>query len=333
MKARGGLAILVCALAPLAIPASAAAKAGYYVSKPSIFNLINLRGSHGYRIFIYGASRDQVWIVAYKGAASAAYLGRGTVSEGGVEGRIGNLGRISVRLDPDSRTEVEANGPGCNGRAPVTRTGRFTGLIRFRGENDYTDVDSESASGFMHRSYRTVCKRSAGNRDQARKRPPTVSLSAVSRRYPRAPWFSVFKQEPPKRSKFASSLAEANYTVRSIERRPNLGIYRSASATSSPETFAVTPLGAGPVTATVAPPPPFSGTATYEKSRDGNGTWSGDLAVELPGRGTLSLTDPTYHAKLCRNFACAGPIGECFFVSVSVVQAERLRRLAARVRP
>lgn len=335
MKPRGGLLILVCALAAMALPAGAAAKPGYYVIQPAIFNTIDLRGSHGYGIHVFGVSRNQVWIVVSRGAASAAYLGRGTVSEDEIEGRFGNLGRISVRLDPDSRTEVEENGPGCNGRSSVTRRGRFTGLIRFRGENGYTDVHAESASGFAHRSYRTVCKRSAGSWGQARRQPPTVSLSAVSSRYPRAPWFSVFKEKPPKRSRFTSSLSEANYTVRSIERRPNLGIYRSVSATSSPETFAVTPLGTGPVSATVAPPPPFSGTATYEKSRDGSGTWSGDLAVELPGRGKLPLTDPTYHAKLCRNFACACPIGECFFVSVSVVQAraERLRRLAARVRP
>lgn len=333
MKARGGLAILVCALAAMALPAAVAAKPGYYVSKPGIFNSIDLRGSHGYGIHVFGLSRNQVWIVVIRGGASASYLGRGTVSENEIEGRFGNLGRISVRLDPDSRTEVEENGPRCKGRASVTRRGRFIGLIHFRGENGFTEVHAGSASGFAYRRYRTVCKRSAGSWGQARKQPPTVSLSAVSSRYPSAPWFSVFKQEPSKRSKFASSLAEANYTVRSIERRPNLGIYRSVSATSSPETFAVTPLGAGPVTATVAPPPPFSGTATYEKIRDGGGTWSGDLAVELPGRGKLPLTDPTYHAKLCRNFACACPIGECFFVSVAVVQAERLLRLAARVRP
>jgi hypothetical protein len=323
-------------VAALVLPAAAAAKPGYFVSKPSILNLIDLRGSNGYRVHVFGFSRNQVWIVANRGAASAAYLGRGTVTEGGIEGQFGNLGRISVRLDPGSRTEVEDTDPGCKGRAGVTHRGRFTGLIRFRGERGFTDVDVKSARGFAHRSYRTVCKRPAEGKGQARKRPATLSLSAVSSRYPRAPWFSVFKEKPPRRSKFSSSLTEANYTVRSIERRPNLGIYRTVSATSPPETFAVTPLGDSPVIATVAPPPPFSGTATYERTPGRKtGSWSGDLAVELPGRGKLSLTDPTYRAKLCRNFACACPIGECFFVSVTVVQAraERLRRLAARVRP
>ncbi|HSS40932.1 MAG TPA: hypothetical protein VLK37_00110 [Solirubrobacterales bacterium] len=335
MKAWGRLVVLVCALAALAIPALAAAQPGYYVSKPSILDVIDLRGSHGYGVHVFGVSRNQVWVVVTKGSASAAYLGRGTVSEDGIEGEFGNLGRISVRLESDSHTEMEEPEPGCKGRASVTRTGRFTGLIRFRGENGFTNVHVKSAGGFAHRRYRTVCKRPPEHRSQARKQPPTVSLSAVSRRYARAPWFSVFKQMPSKRSKFFSSLEEANYTARMIERRPNLGIYRTASATSAPETFAVTPLDTSPVTATVAPPAPFSGSATYEKNGGGGGTWSGDLAVELPGRGKLSLTDSTYHAKLCRSFACACPIGECFFVSVGVVQGrvERVRRLAARVRP
>ena len=62
-------------------------------------------------------------------------------------------------------------------------------------------------------------------------------------------------------------------------------IYRSARATASRDTFEVTPLGSNPVTATVEPPAPFSGTALYEKKPGGETSWSGDLAVELPGRG------------------------------------------------
>jgi hypothetical protein len=110
-------------------------------------------------------------------------------------------------------------------------------------------------------------------------------------------------------------------------------IFRSASASSLPETFAVSPPGSTPVTATVEPPAPFTGTATYEKGAGGKVVWSGDLAVELPGRGEVSLADPTFRAKLCRKFACACPIGECFFASISVVQrrTQRLRRLAARL--
>lgn len=334
MKARGALAILVCAMAALALPAGAVAKPGYYVSPPSFFSSFDLRGSNGYSIHVFGLSGNRVWIVASMGAGSASYLGRGKVTPDSVEGRFGSLGRVSVQFEP-AWTERQGVRDGCKGKPASNRQGRFTGLIRFRGEEGFTSVDAAGARGFAYRTYRTVCKRPRGERPPPDGKPPTTSLSAVSSRYPSAPWFSVFKQEPPKRSRFALSLEDANYTVRTIERRPNLGIYRTVSARSSPETFAVTPLGTSPATATVDPPAPFSGTATYEKTPEGKPTWTGDLTVELPGRGELSLTDPTYHATLCRNFACACPIGECLFVSVTVAEgrAERLRRLAARAQP
>lgn len=333
MKARGGLAVLVCALAALTLPAAAAAKPGYYVSEPAVFSSFDLRGSNGYAIHVFGISPNKVWILVEKEAASAAYLWRGRVTERAIEARLGKFGRMSLRLQPGARSEVEREQRGCRGRPGVRHEGRFGGVFRFRGEQGFTSVDVEGARATVFRSFRLVCKR--GREGEPRyERPPTSSLSAVSSRYPRAPWFSVFKLEPTLKPAFAS-LEDAQYTAHTTEPRPGLGVVRSASATAPPETFAVSPRGATPVTATVAPPAPFSGTATYERTPGGKGTWSGDLAVELPGRGTLPLTDSSYRAELCRSFACACPIGECLFVSVSVVETEmkRLRRLAARVRP
>lgn len=331
MKARGGLAILVCLLALMALPASAAAKPGYYVVEPSIFSSIDLPGSNGYRVQIFGVSRRQVWILVEKGGASAAYLWRGRVTENAIEAELGKLGRVSVQLQPGSSSEAEQRQAGCKGKPGVRREGRFAGVIGFRGEKNFTSVDVESARGTVFRSFRMVCKRPVGTEPRY-KPPPTTSLSAVSSRYPRAPWFSVFKQEPARKAG-RPYLKEAQYTAHTTERDPGMGVVRSASVTAEPETFAVSPLGTTPATASVAPPAPFSGTASYEKTSDGKGIWSGDLAVELPGRGTLSLTDPTYRAELCRSFACACPIGECFFISVVAFEAraERLRRLAARV--
>lgn len=331
MKARGALAILVCAMAALTLPASPAAKPGYYVAEPTIFSWIDLRGSNGYEVHISGVSQSQVWILVEKGGASAAYLWRGRVTENAIEAKLGKFGRVSVQLQPGARSEAEQRQVGCKGKPGVRREGRFAGTIRFRGERGFTSVAVESARGMVFRSFRLVCKRRGGKEPQY-KEPPTTSLSAVSSRYPRAPWFSVFKQEPARKASFPA-LEEAQYTAHTTELQPGLGVVRSASVNSEPETFAVSPLGTSPATASVAPPAPFSGTASYEKTPDGKGIWSGDLAVELPGRGTLSLTDSSYRAELCRSFACACPIGECFFITVAAVQAraERLRRLAARV--
>jgi hypothetical protein len=343
MKARGRLLFLVCALAAsMGLPAGAAAKPGYRVIDPSRLVVLSLDGSHGYSIDVVG-SGSNVAVLASKGLLASpdrpsftavTYSVRGKVTDEGIEARYGSRGRVSVRMEPGARVEVEDNGPGCKGKPSVTRRGRFTGTIRFQGEKGFTRVRATQAKGFLSRSYRLVCKRPRGENRDARKAPPTTSLGAISSRYPSAPWFSVYKEEINRRGAQFSS-EEANYTASATEKRQGMTIFRLGTAIAPPETFAVSPLGVSPITATVAPGPPFSGTAAYEKSAGGKAIWSGDLAVELPGRDEVSLADSTYRAKLCRSFACACPIGECFFVSVGVIEGrmQRLRSLAARVQP
>lgn len=339
MKARGGLVLLICAVgAILALPATAVAKPGYYVSKPLRMSMISLSGSNGYSIRVFAFGSKQVMLFASRGfetSTSVSYSVRGRVSDERIEARFGSLGRISLRFEPNPTKEVEQRQAGCKGKRAVTRKGRFSGTIRLRGEQGFTRVRARAANGFVSRSYRLVCKRPSPGRNQPSfKFPAATSLSAVSSRGSAAPWFSVYKQEPARRGRFASS-EEAEYTARAIERRQGMTIFRSASASAPPETFAFTPPGSSPVSATVAPPSPFSGTAAYEKSAGGGASWSGDLAVELPGRGVIPLADPTYRAKLCRSFACACPAGFCAFLIVSSgrPQVQRLRQLAERMRP
>jgi hypothetical protein len=52
--------------------------------------------------------------------------------------------------------------------------------------------------------------------------------------------------------------------------------------------------------ATIAPPRPFSGSATYQGSTGAPPTWIGDLAVSLPGTERLSLVGPDYRPRLYR---------------------------------
>lgn len=328
--------ILVCTLAAMALPAATAAKPGYYVSEPFRFASFSVAATHGYRLHVFGYSSDQVGILVEKGSTSANYTVTGTVTDTLIRGRFGKLGRVSMRLDPRARTKTEENEPGCKGAAGIAREGRFTGVIRFRGEEGYTTARAESASGFAVRGFRLVCKRrQPRNGGKQRKEPPAISLNATSRRSPLAPWFTVYKQEPDSPVRPGDmGFEDAFYMARTGELRPNMAIVRSASVQAAPETFAVSPLGDVPTTASVAPPPPFSGTASYEKAADGTLTWTGDLAVELPGRGRIPLVGSAFTAKLCRDLSCACPIGSCvFFVALRPGEPRlaRLQRLAARV--
>jgi hypothetical protein len=330
------LALACCTVALAALPAAASAKPGYYVSEPSIFSTLDVRGSHGYRITVLGLGKH-VSILAFKGGASASYSVRGKVTEERLQARFGNRGRVSMRLQPTEPPEEESEGE-CKGKAPATQKGVFRGTIRFRGERGFTRVRAAQARGVVYRSYRQVCKRRRHEPPPPKlSEIPSSSLSAVSSRGQWAPWFSAFKEEPAKpRPNFSSSLEEANYIAASAERRGRMTIYRSAGVTAPAETFTVTPLGTQPVSATVAPPAPFRGTASYERGPAGTGAWSGDLRVELPGLGEVPLTGSSYRAELCRSFACACPVGQCGFLVVVGTggwRAARLRQLSTAAAP
>jgi hypothetical protein len=59
-----------------------------------------------------------------------------------------------------------------------------------------------------------------------------------------------------------------------------------------------------PAEATVAPPAPFSGSATFERASSTRSTWLGDLALELPGFGRVRLAGPKYRSLVCRGNHC-----------------------------
>jgi hypothetical protein len=52
--------------------------------------------------------------------------------------------------------------------------------------------------------------------------------------------------------------------------------------------------------ATVGPPKPFSGTASFVRNIDGSTEWSGTLSVALPGAQSTALTGPAFEADLAK---------------------------------
>jgi len=65
-----------------------------------------------------------------------------------------------------------------------------------------------------------------------------------------------------------------------------------------PGTFLTTLPGEHPATATLKPPAPFSGEAEYVGASPVSHSWTGDLAVQLPGQ-LLPLTGPEFASSLC----------------------------------
>lgn len=85
------------------------------------------------------------------------------------------------------------------------------------------------------------------------------------------------------------------FSASATERRGGMIVERAALASGREGSF-VFDTGLG--TATVAPPRPFSGTATLGANADGTTSWSGSLRVDLPGRKGLALATPSFTAGL-----------------------------------
>jgi hypothetical protein len=89
----------------------------------------------------------------------------------------------------------------------------------------------------------------------------------------------------------------AAFTAIVKERIGPLKILRNVG-NGSPSSFAV---GPHLRTATVTPPAPFSGSATFQRQGESKSpSWSGSLAVSFPGKPDVPLTGPSFTSVFLR---------------------------------
>jgi hypothetical protein len=81
----------------------------------------------------------------------------------------------------------------------------------------------------------------------------------------------------------------------------------SSSATT---TFQVPNLAEPLAEAIIEPAAPFSGAATFHLDDAKTASWTGDLAVDLPGLAKMPLTGPKITAGLCHGSHCTKTLPE-----------------------
>lgn len=293
-------ALLACAIAALAAFAPAAsAKPGYVVVPGSHSVELSLKGSHGFRI-----SAGKVGRFFYFQAADlrsvATYLNRSPRQKGsGIKARFPGIGRISVRFQPQGPAEREP--PffhECSGGEIIKQHGRFVGTIRFRGERGYTAVSKTSASGEVTTIEREVCKRSIFD-DGPDVETDRTELWAYSKSKGRAVGFDASTLGPPESPSitFGASI---------VERRRGMEIFRNTFASGEESQLTAGDSRPHPLSATVSPPAPFHGSAEFQRTTEGDSTWTGSLSVHFPGLDQVALTGPGFDARFCQHSGCHG---------------------------
>jgi hypothetical protein len=286
---------LVAAVPAILLGAGAARAAETSVS-------MSLRGSNGFALRLGTFRGGLVELEASRGVpggtAYARYLVHGEVSAEGIDAELGALGRIDARFDPAGAAHAFPASGGCPGGRAVHRAGRFVGTIRFRGEEAFTSVAARSAKGSV---LRTCAPAEEPRRARTgSNQPPVVfqtQLAAARKAGGRLVSFNdetTARLGPDGRLGPPSPLVQAELE----ERRGPISIERSAVVEDGP--IAASPLGAVPVTASVAMRGPFSGAGAYRAEAGSAPSWSGDLRVALPGAGEVPLAGPGFTAILCR---------------------------------
>ncbi len=292
--------LLACALAALlAFAPGANAKPGYVVIPGSHSVELSLEGSHGFRISA-GKFGRLFYVQAADERSVATYLNRSPRQEGdGVEAKFPGIGRISVRFEPQGQLRREPPFfSQCKGGGTVKQRGYFEGTIRFRGERGYTAVRATRAPGEVATTEKEICKRSMFDDDPDVEADRT-ELWAYSRSKGRAVGFSasIFGPAESPLTTFGASI---------VERRRGLTIFRHTFADEKESQLIAGDSRPHPLSGTVTPPPPFHGSAQFQRTPEGDRSWTGTLSVDFPGLDRVALTGPSFDARFCQHSGCHG---------------------------
>ena len=288
-RATGALLIFASLLV---LPASAMAGGGSDLK-------LQFTGSDGYKFSVggYGATVviDASKPGRSKGRSWSTYVARGKVTTSSIHANLGSLGRVAMRFHPAGGVTYGKRHRHCVGPDRYTiQPGVFAGTFRFRGEGGYTAAEVHRVKGKVVTPRRLRCldtffeEFEASGKKPAKKKAKVTRLDAFLRSGLTAILFDASE-----RGGKAGYLAEIEQTVGSV------GVFRGVFVKASPATFAFdSPLSFAGVT----PPPPFSGSGSFQRTPTGAKRWTGSLAVSFPGAANVPLTDPRFKTQLTRSW-------------------------------
>jgi hypothetical protein len=278
------LLALAIAVGVMVLPGTAAART---LPAPGLFKL---ESSNGYSVLVWGVpswrGRPASVVMFVRGRAGfVTYFAPATVTETSIQASLGELGEIDVDFEPSGRATKEKSA--CGGRTVAFDSGFYEGTIDFTGEEGYTQVSAIRAKGDLQFVLDLICPSVIGPSGTG-PRVPGAELRVGQRASRPGPSFGAHKNRPGARAFFEASVTE---------RRDGIGIERSTGSEGRPAAFEYDHLLQ---TATVKPPPPFSGEATFRRNAAPANRWTGTLSVDFPGRSDVSFTAGHLHASLVR---------------------------------
>jgi hypothetical protein len=244
--------------------------------------------SSGYRISVTGW-HDTVRVLVIqdpvrisRNVIATEYVGHGTTSPAGIEADLGSLGSIAMRFRPSATGKIVRSPKNCSPHQAYRRPGTFSGSFRFTGEASYAAFEATEVKGSIGTPEDFICATFGPSNG-----PLMLYLNAgTSRRYLSSGFlaFAALRK--------ANDPRYVEFTAESREQVEGLSVRRFVSEVARASSFLV---GSRLHRATVTPPAPFSGSASFR--RPGNGgtsSWSGSLSVSFLGKPDVPLTGPGF---------------------------------------
>jgi hypothetical protein len=231
-------------------------------------------------------------MILSRGAQIAYYSVPATVTADRVTAKFGGLGDLDFHFASKSNGRVECTGSE-NGEAV------FDGSFDFTGENGYVHIEADHAEGTyqVYPEPKTCTEKRSLRGASARARTyhpvysgegATLNAVAGSRRKGKAREVDVFDVGSGRSHRvFLHALL--------VERREGMIVARGVQAAAGAGAFRWN-LKKG--TASLRPPSPFTGSATFRRDRQGPGTWRGTLGMPIFGGEPVRLAGREFRAVI-----------------------------------
>jgi hypothetical protein len=254
------------------------------------FGAFRLKGTNGFSILVLAFSKPHfkhgeaiVW-ATNKRNASVFYLAPATVTAATIDADLGAVGEISLAFEPSGPPEtVHAS---CKRGGSVSfEPGAWVGDIDLTGEEGFTRVQRSRSKAIATPFVEARCG-VVGIGEISGSQVRGARLVARSAGKKQAIYLQANQNHP----------GAPVYVETSIEeRRGGLIVSRGVADHFSSGAFDF----ASPLrTATLAPPAPFDGQATFRRNADPANRWTGNLSVDFPGRADVSLAGKRFKAAL-----------------------------------
>ncbi len=224
----------------------------------------------------------------YRHGEVAIYEAPAEIDGEHVKARFGSLGELDYTFVPS----------GHPGPCVESFKGTYQGTFHFTGENDFVSFEAGQAPG-TYRGPPKDCAGAGPRRSSAAPRPAVAedegpdadeaTLTATSgHKLPADVLLAVrYEDESGRPRVFCSAYHE--------EREEGMLIARGAQVAAAPRSFTYD-LDTG--TARVAPPAPFTGSATFKRLSGKRTAWRGSLRMPVLGEQPRRLTGSAFTARL-----------------------------------